>query len=174
MEKFVLAPSEKEELNCIVVILSAGDSNNVLFQLNTSSSVLNCKRFDSWLPYHLYQISKENLKVNDWCYDSLLGIVFQLDDTSNMEYVNKSEYIYKVIATTDRYISPKIHTGEIIDESYPEEFRNGIVNISTEQVDTFIKNNKERIYNNIKSKDVEIENFKNSISLSRFIQFNCL
>lgn len=145
MKNFALSQIKKEEFNCIILNPNAGNFNHVLFHCN--HAVMNNMINDNWLCYHLYQINKEPLKVNDYCYHEVLG-VFQLDDTSKLVYANESKYIYKVIATTNQDISPKIYIGEIVDDSYPEEFRNGISNISQEDIDKFIQDNKKKIYNN--------------------------
>jgi hypothetical protein len=56
-------------------------------------------------PQHLYGLSDEKPKENDWCYDKFLGLLFQFKTgEANIDYIKK--YIKKVIWTTDDSIFP--------------------------------------------------------------------
>ena len=51
-------------------------------------------------PQHLYFISDDEIKDRDWCYDNLLGLVFQFEiGEANSNFIKK--HIKKIIATTN-------------------------------------------------------------------------
>lgn len=74
---------------------------------------------------HLYIISDEEIKEGDW-FINAFNEVYQLKKDFYPLTINGIKY-KKIVATTDNSLSPKIHKGENIDESYPKEFRDSIL-----------------------------------------------
>lgn len=56
-------------------------------------------------PQHLYVLSDESPKLEDWCYDKVLNIVFQTDEHTDFDQIEKSPYVKKVIASTDSLVA---------------------------------------------------------------------
>lgn len=53
-------------------------------------------------PYqHLHIISDDEIKEGEYCYDKILNIIFQVDKYTDLEYINQTDNVQKIIATTD-------------------------------------------------------------------------
>jgi hypothetical protein len=65
-----------------------------------------------WRAQHLYILSNEEIKEGDWVYDKVLNIIFQTDKYTNLKYVNQTDYVKKVISTTDSNL--KIYESETL------------------------------------------------------------
>lgn len=50
---------------------------------------------------NIYITNDETIKDRDWCYDKVLNIIFQTDEHTDFTYVNLSNYVSKIILTTD-------------------------------------------------------------------------
>lgn len=50
--------------------------------------------------YHLYVISDEEIKMNQWCFNDSTNVIFQAEESELVIY-NKRSHIHKVIATTN-------------------------------------------------------------------------
>lgn len=51
---------------------------------------------------HLYILSDEEIKEGDWCCNRIFSTVFQTDKNTDFEYINKTDNVSKIIATTDK------------------------------------------------------------------------
>lgn len=78
-------------------------------KLVIASSVLHLAQVSQ----NLYFLSDEEIKEGDWCYDKVLNIVFQTDKYTDFKYVNQTDNVSKVIATTDKSLSKTIKSNYI-------------------------------------------------------------
>lgn len=83
-----------------------------------------CQNTINFKCQHLYVLSNEEIRVGDWCISDLAGAKPFI--CTNLLYA-ETYNCKKIIATTDTSLSPKLHIGEIVDESYPKEFRSSIL-----------------------------------------------
>lgn len=88
----VMLPTNKKAVNKGQLVFGAGD---YLFQSK------ECNDIGSLSAQQLHIVSNEKPKAGDWCYDKVLNVIFQIDETADFNHVNNSDSIKKVIATTD-------------------------------------------------------------------------
>lgn len=116
----VMLPTEKAE-NCLLY-----GSNRLRFHKGyfTQEFLKSCNTKS----YHLYILSDEKIKEGDLVYRCNSKDIFKVDSfLIHLIERGSTEICKKIIATTDKSLSPRIHKGETVDESYPKEFREGIL-----------------------------------------------
>ena len=105
-----------------VVMLPTKKADGVLYLDDTQSGKLFISKAGN---RHLYILSDEEINEGNWCEDN--GVIYQIKDKNHLLTVLNFGNAKKIIATTDKSLSPRIHKGETVDESYPKEFRNSIL-----------------------------------------------
>lgn len=122
-----------------VVMLSTKEkADGVLYLDDTQSGKLFISKAGN---RHLYILSDEEIKEDDWVLytnpNFKRSFIVKISDINHDKFDYKREtldireipisWAKKIIATTDKSLSPRIHKGETVDESYPKEFRNSIL-----------------------------------------------
>lgn len=141
---------------------------------------------------HLYIISDDEIKEGDWCYDNLLGLVFQFEiGEANSDFIKK--HIKKIIATTDiklgtceysdryreSYFNPLPQPSQQFIEKYIEEYNKGNVitdvlveyegkALYTEQ--QYFKGYKDNLKINPKNNTITIKKVKDSWNREEVVQ----
>ena len=75
---------------------------------------------------HLYITTDDEIKEGDWMINTNEDTLIRYNSVNEGDGTWR-EFWRKVIATTDSSLSPKIHKGEVVDRSYPKEFRDAIL-----------------------------------------------
>jgi hypothetical protein len=61
---------------------------------------------ENWKPVLAFIITNEEIKIGDTCYDKVLGIIFQVDETTDLKYVNDSNNKlkpYKILVSFNQF-----------------------------------------------------------------------
>lgn len=85
----VVMLSTKKESNIV-----ADDQSKALVWLDNPNSAL-------WGFQHLYLVANDEIKNGDYCYDKVLNLTFTIDEFADFKYVNQTDNVLKIIATTD-------------------------------------------------------------------------
>lgn len=62
-----------------------------------------------WTGYSIHICHKAPIKKNNWCYDEILNTIFKTDGKSDLEYINKSKHILKVLASNQEDMKEQIY-----------------------------------------------------------------
>jgi hypothetical protein len=103
----VILPTDKKANGFDIMLLK-----KLRTYINTKEGQLAINKFPNsplyygniWETQHLYFLSDDEIKQNDFCYDKVLNLVFQTDKFTDLKYANKNHLIKKVIATTDKLL----------------------------------------------------------------------
>ena len=134
--KVVMLPANEKANNAVKGYL---DGSLLFYYQKEYKTIEAEKGFTGY--YHLYILSDDGIKEGDYgfIYIGKYGTIgkvsydgkyntWDLTTSDDVHYpFSSKEAIKKVIATTDSFLSPKIHKGEVVDGSYPKEFRDAIL-----------------------------------------------
>jgi hypothetical protein len=95
---------------CDVILLHTDKESNLFIgdlssQLHYNYSIEKGKSINQ----HLYILSNEEIKEGDWAYDKVLNIIFQTDKYTDLKYVNQTDNVKKIIATTDSSLTKEMY-----------------------------------------------------------------
>ena len=121
------------------------DDENLELFTDLTAKASNTYGYDFY-PVHLYELSDDEIKEGDIFIREFDNVITKANINSDHKHYNCK----KIIATTDRYLTPITHIGETVDDFYPEEFRNNIKTMSQETIKEFIKHHNKQHYGNIK------------------------
>ena len=105
----VILPSNKKASNILLK-----DNKELYFQYKEPLTNYKCQ--------HLYITSDDEIKENDWCYDKILNIVFQTDKHTDFKYINQTDNVLKIIATTDSSLTMLKKFGEYSNDNHERDF----------------------------------------------------
>lgn len=93
-----------------LVMLPTNEKASTIW-LNTNSQLLHThvsgEYKEKYNAQHLYILSDKEIKEGDWFHDKILNVFVQADIFTDLEYVNNSDLVKKIIATTDKSLTKK-------------------------------------------------------------------
>lgn len=94
--EIVMLPTEKADFPNPTIL----KYNHIFGEKHSKLTLETAPIRTAYVPQHLYFISDDEIKDRDWCYDNLLGLVFQFEiGEANSDFIKK--HIKKIIATTN-------------------------------------------------------------------------
>lgn len=147
----LLLPTEKASQLCIY--------NKELYYVIDGEFNLNRDK------YNIYITSDDEIKLGDWSYNIANKTIFQAD-SQFVKLINQKEVTTnkKIIATTDTSLTPKLHIGEVVDNSYHKEFHNILPKLSQQFIEKYIESyNKDEVITGVLVEYLdELKDFQNT------------
>lgn len=143
--KVVMLPTnEKVSVNSIVTRPS--DNRMAIVNVLTKDDPQTC------IHQHIHILSDEEIKKDDWCYDKVLNLVFKTDKYTDFKYINQTDNVLKIIATTEKletsdevfhntYKQYLPQPSQSFIEKYVDEYNKG--NIITDVMVEYVDNGEE-------------------------------